>query len=103
LTSTCLRTVALGFRRRGIDVTTTPEAGILGASDEEQLAHASREGRVVVTRDDDFLALAAKGVSHAGIVFTRQARRNIGPTVLALTLLHRVFAAEDLVGRVEYL
>jgi hypothetical protein len=28
------------LRRRGIDVTTTPEAGLLGVADEEQLAFA---------------------------------------------------------------
>jgi len=34
------RAIAEALRRRGIDVTTTPEAGLLGAADEEQLAFA---------------------------------------------------------------
>lgn len=34
------RAIAEALRRRGIDLTTTPEAGLLGAVDEEQLAFA---------------------------------------------------------------
>jgi len=30
--------IADGLRRRGLDVTTTPEEGLIGADDEEQLA-----------------------------------------------------------------
>lgn len=44
-----------GLRQRGVDVVTTPESGMLGASDEEHLRRASAEGRVMVTQDDDFL------------------------------------------------
>ena len=32
--------IANGLRMRGIDVTTSPEAGLIGASDEQQLAFA---------------------------------------------------------------
>ncbi len=42
------RAVAAGLRLRGIDVLTAPEAGMLGASDEEHLALALTEGRVIV-------------------------------------------------------
>jgi hypothetical protein len=34
----------LGLRQRGIDVLTVPEASLLGAADEEQLAFARKEG-----------------------------------------------------------
>jgi Domain of unknown function (DUF5615) len=34
------RAIAEALRRRGIDVTTTPEAKLLSATDEEQLAFA---------------------------------------------------------------
>jgi predicted nuclease of predicted toxin-antitoxin system len=40
----CPTALAEGLRRRGIDVTTTPEAGLMQATDEEQLAFARREG-----------------------------------------------------------
>jgi hypothetical protein len=36
----CDPAIAAGLRRRGIDVTTTLEAGLNGATDEEQVAYA---------------------------------------------------------------
>lgn len=60
--------IAMGLRRRGIDVTTTIEAGLAGASDEEQLRHALVEGRVMVTHDADFLRLHREETDHCGIV-----------------------------------
>ncbi|MEG3849128.1 DUF5615 family PIN-like protein [Microcoleus sp. herbarium19] len=49
--------IADGLRRRSIDVTTTPEVGLLGASDEEQVAFALVQGRVIFTYDADFLRI----------------------------------------------
>jgi uncharacterized protein DUF5615 len=42
LDENCPRALAVGLRRRGIDVTTTPEAGLLEATDEEQTAYTFR-------------------------------------------------------------
>lgn len=50
-------TIAQGLRRRGIDVTTTPEAGLIAAIDEAQLAFVVSQGRVLFTQDIDFLRL----------------------------------------------
>jgi predicted nuclease of predicted toxin-antitoxin system len=47
------RAVVRGLRERGVDTLTVSEAGMLGASDEEHLAYALREGRVLFTQDDD--------------------------------------------------
>ncbi|WP_155960363.1 DUF5615 family PIN-like protein [Fischerella sp. PCC 9605] len=41
--------IADGLRRRDIDVTTTPEQGLISVSDEEQVAIALAEGRVIFT------------------------------------------------------
>lgn len=41
--------IAKGLRMRGIDITTSPEEGLIGASDKEQLAYALSQGRVVFT------------------------------------------------------
>jgi hypothetical protein len=38
LDENCDRAVAEGLRRRGVDVTVTPEVGLLSATDEAQLA-----------------------------------------------------------------
>jgi hypothetical protein len=94
--------IAVGLRRRGIDVTTTAEARLLGANDPEQIAFATAHQRVFVTREHGIAAEVPHGVSHAGIVVVRGGRRSIGPTVLALTYLHRTRTAEEMVDRIEY-
>ena len=95
--------IAVGLRRRGIDATTTAEAGLLRARDAEQIAFATANQRVFVTRERGIAAEVPLGTSHAGIVIARSGRRSIGPTVLALTHLHRTRTAEEMVDRIEYL
>jgi hypothetical protein len=95
--------IAIGLRRRGIDVTTTVEAGLTSASDEAQLAFAVAERRIIVTRDPDFLILSANGAMHAGIAFAPKTARSIGRIVLSLVHLHRMQTAEAMQNRIEYL
>jgi uncharacterized protein with PIN domain len=95
--------VAIGLRRRGIDVVTTVEANLIRASDPEQIKFAIAQQRVFVTRDRRILATSGHEVSHAGIVIARSGRSAIGPTVLALAHLHRTMTCEEMKGRVEYL
>jgi len=95
--------VAVGLRRRGIDVTTTVEAVLMRASDPEQLAFALSQQRVLVTRDRRILAAVGQGGSHAGIVLARTGRGTVGPTVLSLTHLHRTVSAEEMMDRIEFL
>ena len=45
--------VARGLRLRGIDVTTTAQAGLQDADDPELIAFALTENRVIFTNDDD--------------------------------------------------
>ena len=56
--------VARGLRVRGIDVTTSIEAGLKARPDEEHLAFGVAQQRVVVTHDDDFLVLHAAGLQY---------------------------------------
>ena len=95
--------IALGLRNRGIDVTTTADAHLIGASDPEQLAHALAEGRVIITHGSDLLALHADGAPHAGVAFSTLRTRTIGELVLKLAALSRNFGPEDLRGHVEFL
>ena len=95
--------IAAGLRRRGVDVTTTIEEGLAGASDLEQLTYAAGRERVLVTRETDFLVLSGEGVPHAGIAFWHSRHRSLGQLILDLTLLWRIYAAEEMAGRVEYL
>jgi len=43
------KALAVSLKRHGYDVVTTVEAGLLGASDSEQLAHAAATKRAILT------------------------------------------------------
>ena len=95
--------VADGLRRRGVDVTTTPESNLLGASDQEQLAYLRSEERVIFTADADFLRLHAAGESHPGIAYCHQQTRSIGDIIRGLVLIWEVLEPDEIRGRLEYL
>jgi predicted nuclease of predicted toxin-antitoxin system len=103
LDENCSHAIAEGLRRRSINVTTTPEVGLLGATDEEQLAYCSADGRVIFSYDDDLLRMAASGVPHAGITFCQQRRRSIGNIIRGLVLIWERLDPLDMVGQVKYL
>ncbi len=92
-----------GLRRRGIDVTTTPEEGIMGQSDEQQLAFSLSQERVIFTQDTDFLRLHHAGLSHAGIVYCPQTSKSIGEILQGLVLIWEVVNAEEMNNHLEYL
>ena len=96
------KAVAKGLRRRGVDVLTASEAGMLSASDEDHLARARLEARVLVTHDDDFLRLHASGLDHAGIAYAPR-QMSIGEVIYGLMLIQQVLEAEEMLGHVEYL
>lgn len=96
------RAVVLELRRRGVDALTVAEAGMRGAADEQQLAWALAQDRVVFTHDKDFLRLAAAEVEHAGIVYASRPL-SIGQVVQGLLLVYQVLGPEDMRGHVEYL
>ena len=96
------RVVVRGLRQRGMDVLTVPEARMLGASDEDHLAKAQEENRVVFTQDDDFLRLAEAGADHTGIVYASQ-DTSIGQIISGLMLIYQVLEAEEMIGHIEYL
>ncbi|REJ85982.1 MAG: hypothetical protein DWQ29_10765 [Planctomycetota bacterium] len=95
--------VAQGLRSRGIDATTTIEAGLSAAADEAHLAYANAENRVIVTHDADFLRLHAAGAEHSGIVFCASPARTASQLISMLVLMHDCCEAEELRGKVEYI
>lgn len=95
--------VADGLRRLGVDVTTTTDAGLLGADDVAQLAFGTTDQRVIFTEDDDFLTLAAQGVEHAGLVYCHQNTRSIGQIVRALELVWEVYEPAEMANRIEFI
>ena len=95
--------MAQALRRRGIDVLTMSEAGLLGKPDPELLAYARSAQRVLVTHDTDFLRLAHQQPDHAGIAYCAHGSRTMGQIVESLILIHELFRPDEMVGRVEYI
>ena len=95
--------VAHGLRLRGVDVTTTRDAGLIGAANEEHLAFAASQNRIVVTHDDDFLKLARQSALHPGIVYSHPRRCSIGRLVHGLVALWRSRTRESMHRQVEFL
>lgn len=94
--------VAHGLRLRGVDVTTSTDANLIGATDEEQLSFAIGENRVIFAQDQDFLRHHQAGSQHAGIVYSRQGNHSIGEIVRFLHLMHDCLEAADMRGKVEF-
>src|SRR5262249_32511986 len=95
--------IAAGLRRHGIDVTTTADAGLLHAPDEDHVAYGIAHGRVLFTQDKDFLRIHAAGVPHAGITYCRQNTRTIGEIIDFLVLIWEVLEPHEMENRVEFI
>ena len=75
---------------------------MMGASDEEHLARALDDGRVIFTQDDDFLRLAAQGFRHAGLAYARQ-HTSLNEIIRGLMLICQVLDAEEMRDHIEFL
>jgi hypothetical protein len=95
--------ISMGLRRREIDVTTTSEVGLISASDEEQLAFALAQNRVLVTHDDDFVVLHRRGKAHAGIAYCSPGKRSIGQQIKTLVLIWEVITPDEMKGHIEFM
>lgn len=84
-------------------MTTTPDAGLLGASDDNQLQFAIAENRVIVTQDTDFLRIAATGQSFPGIVFYQDQQRSVGDVIRGVLLIWEILEPGEMTDRVEFL
>jgi predicted nuclease of predicted toxin-antitoxin system len=103
LDENCDPRIGAGLRLHGVDATTTPEAVLLHASDEAQLAYAVAQARVIVTQDTDFIRIAAAGQETPGIVFYPDQGRSIGQVIRDLVLIWEVYEPEEMQNRVEFL
>ncbi len=95
--------IAGQLRKRGIDVVTVRDLGLLGDEDITHLTRSTAMGYVLCTHDSDYIHLAASGVTHTGIVFAQQNHHSIGDWVNFLELIYTVYSAEEMLNRVEYL
>ncbi|MBM4094294.1 MAG: hypothetical protein FJ276_33530 [Planctomycetes bacterium] len=102
------RGLLAALRERGVDATTALEAGMVAATDEEQLEYARQEARVLVSFNGaDFCRIHAarmsQGDSHAGIVVVPQQRYSVGERLRRLRQLVTSRTAEEMANRLEFL
>jgi len=102
LDESCHPAIADGRRRRGVDVTTTAEEGLIGTSDETQVGYVREQGRVLVTHDADFFRLHQAGAWHAGIVYCPQGRRTVGHILRSLPLITELLTPQEMQDHVEF-
>ena len=97
--------IVAGLRRRGFEVMTAVDAGLLGAADERHMAQAIAMSRSILTGDQDFLRLADKyvstGVQFPGLIFILPSAQ-VGDTVRAVALLAEVLHPREIASWIEW-
>ena len=102
------RDLIRAMRRRGIDVASPAEAGMLHREDAEHLAYATQHDRVLYSFNvRDYCRLHSDwtrlGKSHAGITLAHQWRRySIGTQLRGLLRLASQKSATQMRDRLEY-
>jgi predicted nuclease of predicted toxin-antitoxin system len=96
------------LRNQGIDVTTVQDAERRGASDEQQLAYATEQGRVIYSYNvKDFMVLHSRLLeqeqSHAGIILAHERGYGIGEQARRLIRIADVLSAEDMRDQLAHL
>ena len=99
--------ITRGLRSRGVDVRTVQDESREGHDDEAVLDHSSNLGRVLFTRDDDFLRIAAErqaaGMYFCGVVYAHQQKASLGQCVDDLELIAIAGSPEEFENRVYHL
>lgn len=96
------------LRAQGIDVITATQEGTEGYSDEQQLLHATAQGRVIYTfNQGHFMALhtrfVTEGITHTGMILAPQNRYSIGEQVRRIKLIVEARSAEEMQDQVVFL
>lgn len=100
--------VISGLRLAGVDVVSSEEVGMKRAKDQDQLAFATSQQRVIYTANRaDYARLhrewMAAGLHHTGIIIRSRQQIGVRWQIRALVLLHRRITADEWVDRLEYL
>jgi Tfp pilus assembly protein PilZ len=102
------QTLVTTLRARGIDVQTALEAAMIERADEDHLAFATAQDRVLCSFNVwDFYRLhtcyMAQHLSHTGIVLARQQQYSVGEYMRRLLRLIAHLTAAEMHNRVEFL
>jgi hypothetical protein len=84
----CLTPALVGVAQRRCEATCNEYRGLLNAQDEALYAVISQDEWVLVTNDDDFLALAMRAGLHSGLIILPQRGRADEPPMLEAVLDH---------------
>ena len=95
--------IAAAMQRHGIDVTTTVDAGLRTASDDQQFEYARAERRVIVTDDPDFIRQATQTADHPGIIVCPRRWLSVRESIRGLILIYEVLTPDDMTNHIEYL
>jgi hypothetical protein len=99
--------ITMGLRQRGVTVLTAQEDGADQFADPLLLDRATALGYVLFTRDEDFMAEAARrqktGEHFAGVVYAHQQYVTIGRCVTDLELIAKVGDPADMENQVVWL
>ena len=95
------------LRRKGIDCLTAEEDGTKRLADDLLLQRATELDRVMVSQDDDLLAIAADWIRSsrpfAGLVFGHQLGVTVGQAVNDLELIAQVLSPEEMRSQVFWI
>jgi Domain of unknown function (DUF5615) len=96
------------LKSRNVDVLTVKDARMLHRSDQEQLAWAKQNGRVIFSYNTkDFYRLhtdfISKDLSHAGIILAPQQRYGIGDLMRGVLRLINTKSSAEMQGQIEFL
>ena len=96
------------LRSRGVAVITALDAGLVGKSDDEQLAFASDHGCVLYTFNvSDFFELHTQclgaGKEHAGMILSPQQKFSVGEQLRRILHLRAATTADGMRNQVEFL
>lgn len=99
--------ITTGLRLRGVDVLTAHEDDHHTVDDPSLLDRATELGRIIVTRDDDFLREAQRrqqaGISFGGVIYAHQLRVSIGQCVDDIEIIAMAGDPVDLRDSVQHL
>ena len=78
-----------------------------GKPDAEQLSHATVNGLVLLTSDQDFLELHLRwmreGRTHAGIIYYSQFHVSVGTCIWGVKLIADLLTAEEMRNHLEFI
>lgn len=99
--------ITIGLRMVGVDVLTAFEDGNHEMDDPDLLDRAGELGRLLFTRDRDFLAEGTRrqreSIPFVGIIYAHQLHVSIGAAVRDLELITKLGEPEEYANHIQYL